>query len=270
MPPRPEQRRQRTTDENFAQSVALVFAALSAFQARALPARHAAAARPAAGRGAGAPSVWGQWRQVASNRPFLLFSAAMTGSYVLTFQVYLALPPAADAVLGPDGTKATSGLFVVSAAVAVAGQLRLTGWAERRFTPHRALAAGLAAMGAAFLPLALAPAASAPATLVALAVSVAVLGAAGAVVHPFETATVVALSGNRLVATHYGLYNTVSGLGITLGNLALGALWDATRADAPWVVWIALAMTGTGCATAVTALARTGRLHPLPAQPAPA
>ncbi|MCQ8189273.1 MFS transporter [Streptomyces rugosispiralis] len=251
-------------------TAAVIFAALSVLQARALPARHDTGTHRTATENAGTPTVWRQWRRVVSNRPFLLFSAAMTGSYVLTFQVYLVLPLAADAALGADGTKATSGLFVISAAVAVAGQLRLTGWAKRRFTPHQALAAGLAAMGAAFVPLALTPARSAIGPLTALAVSVAVLAAAGAVVYPFEMDTVVALSGNKLVATHYGLYNTVSGLGITLGNLALGALWDAAHADAPWLVWAVLAVTGAACATAVTALARTGRLHPQPVRPAPA
>ncbi|KAA6223786.1 MFS transporter [Streptomyces albofaciens JCM 4342] len=247
---------------------AVIFAALSVLQIRALPARRGATgSRPEAG-GTAARSVWAQWRQVAANRPFLLFSAAMIGSYVLTFQVYLVLPLAADAALGANGTKATSALFVVSAAVAVAGQLRLTGWAKRRFTPHQALTGGLAALGIAFAPLALVPAGSGAAVLAALVASVAVLAAAGAVVYPFEMDTVVALSGNNLVATHYGFYNTVSGLGITLGNLALGALWDAAHADAPWLVWTALALTGAGCATAVAALARNGHLNSPAPQPA--
>nr|BFD86844.1 MFS transporter [Streptomyces sp. Xyl84] len=240
---------------------AAVFAALSVLQARALPQRRGTgdSAREAGG-------VWAQWRQVAANRPFLLFSAAMIGSYVLTFQVYLALPLAADAALGVDGTKVTSALFVVSAAVAVAGQLRLTGWARQHFTPQQALIAGLGAMGAAFLPLALAPSSSTPAVLGALVAAVALLAAAGAVVYPFEMDTVVALSANRLVATHYGFYNTVSGLGITLGNLVCGALWDYAHArGANWLVWLTLTATGVGCATAVAALARTGRLtHPMP------
>jgi hypothetical protein len=71
--------------------------------------------------------------------------------------------------------------------------------------------------------------------------------------------TVVSLSGGRLVATHYGLYNTVSGLGITLGNLAIGAVWDAS-ADQPRLPWLALSAVGAACAAAVAALARTGRL----------
>ncbi|WP_445156348.1 hypothetical protein [Kitasatospora aureofaciens] len=42
---------------------------------------------------------------------------------MLAFQVYLAFPLAADTALGAGGTKATSGLFVLSAAVSVARQL---------------------------------------------------------------------------------------------------------------------------------------------------
>lgn len=232
-----------------------VFAALTLLQWRTLPARH-----PGTGIGSQA-GVLAQWRGVVANRPFLLFSAAMTGSYVLTFQVYLALPLAATDALGTGGTAVTSGLFVVSAAVAVVGQLRLTRWAKDRWRPNEALVRGLTAMGLAFVPLALTPRGSASAVLVSLVVAVVLLAAGSAVVHPFEMDTVVALSGNRLVATHYGLYNTVSGLGVTLGNLGTGALWDvARRHDATWLTWAALAVTGTACAAAVAALARAGRL----------
>ncbi|MFF2960909.1 MFS transporter [Streptomyces sp. NPDC057963] len=241
---------------------ATIFAALTVLQGRALPARRATAAKD----GGGAGGVLAQWRQVVANRPFLLFSLAMIGSYVLTFQVYLALPMAADAALGADGTKATSGLFVLSAAVAVAGQLRLTAWAKARWNRPQAMVRGLAAMGLAFTPLALAQAAGPgmwqpPVELAALAAAVVLLAAGGAVVYPLEMDTVVALSGNRLVATHYGLYNTVSGLGITLGNLATGALWDfASAHHALWLTWAALTATGLGCAGAVYGLARTGRI----------
>ncbi|GGN89493.1 hypothetical protein GCM10011579_084410 [Streptomyces albiflavescens] len=155
----------------------------------------------------------------------------------------------------------TSGLFVISAAVAVVGQLRLTGWAKQRWSPVQALVRGLAAMGLAFLPLALTPPDAAAAVLIALVVAVALLAAGSAVVYPFEMDTVVSLSGNRLVATHYGLYNTLSGLGITLGNLATGVLWDfADQHDALWLTWWALAATGFACAGSVAGLARSGRL----------
>ncbi|MEU3063808.1 MFS transporter [Streptomyces subrutilus] len=255
---------------------AAVFALLSAAQARALPDRRAA--DPGAVPAGGGPSrvpVGAGWRTVVANRPFLLFSAAMIGSYVLTFQVYLALPLAAGGALGADGAKVTSGLFVLSAAVAVAGQLRLTAWARSRWPADRALVRGLAVMGLAFLPLALAPSGGGRygtgGVLVALAVAVALLAAGSAVVYPFEMDTVVSLSGNRLVATHYGLYNTVSGLGITVGNLATGAFWDyAQRHGVAWLPWVALTATGLACAGAVHALSRTGRLAAPAARPVPA
>ncbi|MET9103686.1 MFS transporter [Streptomyces antibioticus] len=236
---------------------AAIFAVLTVLQWRALPARHG----ETAGTTAAPDGVLAQWRTVVANRPFLLFATAMIGSYVLTFQVYLALPLAASNALGSKGTWVTSGLFVVSAAVAVTGQLRLTGWAKQRWNPGRALVRGLTAMGLAFLPLALTPPGTTVTVLAALVAAVVLLAAGSAVVYPFEMDTVVALSGNRLVATHYGLYNTVSGLGITIGNLAVGALWDfAVRHDALWLTWGALTMTGLVCAASVAALARSGRL----------
>ena len=116
-------------------------------------------------------------------------------------------------------------------------------------------------MGLAFLPLALTPPGATGAVLAALVAAVVLLAAGSAVVYPFEMDTVVTLSGNRLVATHYGLYNTVSGFGITLGNLATGALWDfAARHDALWLTWCMLTVTGLICAASVAALARSGRL----------
>ncbi|MFD4261336.1 MFS transporter [Streptomyces sp. NPDC058534] len=236
---------------------AAVFSVLTVLQWRALPVRRGDTADSTAMP----EGVLAQWRTVVANRPFVLFSTAMIGSYVLTFQVYLALPLAAQGALGSRGAWATSGLFVVSAAVAVGAQLRLTGWAKKRWSPAQALVRGLAAMGLAFLPLALAPAGATASVLAALVIAVALLAAGSAVVYPFEMDTVVALAGNRLVATHYGLYNTVSGVGITLGNLATGALWDfAAGHDALWLTWCALTATGLACASSVAALARSGRL----------
>ncbi|MER5940413.1 MFS transporter [Streptomyces sp. NPDC001928] len=237
-------------------TAAVIFAGLTVLQWRRLPARQDHTAHATRREG-----VLTQWRTVAANRPFLLFAAAMIGSYVLTFQVYLALPLAAADALGTDATAATSGLFVVSAAVAVLGQLRLTGWARKRWPQDMALVRGLAAIGLAFLPLALVPRGSSAAMLGSLIAAVALLAAGSAVVYPFEMDTIVALSGNRLVATHYGLYNTISGLGITLGNLVTGALWDfAHRHHALWLTWTALTAIGLACAASVAALARTGRL----------
>ncbi|MEV7085726.1 MFS transporter [Streptomyces sp. NPDC093085] len=269
---------------------AAVFAALTVLQWRALPARggardtagadgHWAGAdgrgTEADGRGARRWGVPASWRTVLANRPFVLFSLAMIGSYVLTFQVYLALPLAASDALGQDAGRATGALFVVSAVVTVAGQLRLTGWATRRWSPQGALVRGLTVLGVAFLPPALVFAGEGPGArpwvVGALLAAVVALAVGSAVVYPFEMDTVVALCGDRLVATHYGFYQTVSGLGITLGNLATGALWDlAGRTGAHWLPWAALTVTGLGCAAAVGALARGGRLARPAVPPLPA
>ncbi|MEU3750684.1 MULTISPECIES: MFS transporter [Streptomyces] len=219
---------------------AVLFAGLTLVQLRHLPVRGGDAL--SAGK-----DGRGQFRTVLSHRTFWLFSLAMTGSYVLSFQVYLALPLAAE------GTGLTTALFVVSALVALAGQLRITAWCRRRLDRERCLVLGLALMGGAFLV---------PAALgrgvAGLLLCAAVLAVANAVLYPYEMDTVVALSRGRWVATHYGLYNTVCGIGITVGNLATGALLDVTGWSA--VPWLALCAVGLVCAGAVALLARGGRL----------
>ncbi|MBB5494515.1 hypothetical protein [Nocardiopsis metallicus] len=124
-----------------------------------------------------------------------------------------------------SGNIAVAALFAVSALVAITCQVRLTDWAKRRWDAAQALPRGLAVMAVAFLPVlatppladALRDMTEAPPLAAALVVApalltAALLGLGGALVYPFEMDTVVRLSGDRLVATHYGLYNTVSGI----------------------------------------------------------
>lgn len=66
-------------------AAAVVFAMLTAAQLFALP-QHSAEPAPEK------TSVLHDWRVVIANRSFLMFATAMIGSYVLSFQVYLALP----------------------------------------------------------------------------------------------------------------------------------------------------------------------------------
>ncbi|MBD0843742.1 MFS transporter [Streptomyces sp. TRM68416] len=242
-----------------------IFALLSVVQIRALPARRA---EGAGGRESG---VLAQWRAVLANRPFLLFSVAMIGSYVLTFQVYLALPLEVRR-LGGDGefgTVAVALLFAVSGLSTILGQTRVTAWCRTRYEPGQALVRGLAVMGLAFVPLAAATAvpvpesgtglwllAALPPTLAALLLAVGTM-----IAYPFEMDTIVRLSGDRLVATHYGLYNTICGIGITVGNLGAGAALDAARAAGlPALPWITLCALGLACAAALYGLHRAGRL----------
>ncbi|MDX2699676.1 MFS transporter [Streptomyces ipomoeae] len=248
-----------------------IFAVLSAVQIRALPARGREDEDGEVRRGDRPESVLAQWRGILANRSFLLFSAAMTGSYVLTFQVYLALPLEVRRLggAGEFGTAAVAVLFAVSGLSTILGQTRVTAWCKARYEPGQALIRGLMVMGAAFVPLLLAATvpvpdggpglwlpAAVPPTLAALLLAVGTM-----IAYPFEMDTIVRLSGDRLVATHYGLYNTVCGVGITVGNLLTGAALDAAReAGLPALPWISLSALGLACAAAVYGLHRTGRL----------
>ncbi|MFF9808521.1 MFS transporter [Streptomyces coeruleorubidus] len=253
---------------------AAIFALLSVVQIRALPARRPEDAKRQTGDGG--QGVLAQWRGILANRPFLLFSVAMIGSYVLSFQVYLALPLEVRRLGGDgeSGTAAVAMLFAVSGLTTILGQTRVTAWCKERYEPGQALVRGLAAMGLAFVPLLLATAvpvpesgiglwllAAVPPTLAALLLAIGTM-----IAYPFEMDTIVRLSGDRLVATHYGLYNTICGIGITVGNLGTGAALDAARAAGmPALPWIVLTVLGLACAAALYGLHRTGRLAAQPA-----
>lgn len=250
-----------------------IFALLSVVQIRALPPRRGADAKDGKDddAGAGRAGVLAQWRAVLGNRPFLLFSVAMIGSYVLTFQVYLALPLEVRRVGGDGefGTAAVALLFAVSGLATILFQTRVTAWCGARMDPGRALAWGLAVMGGAFLPLLVVTAIPVPdggigrwalaAVPPALAALLLALGTM--IAYPFEMDTIVRLAGDRLVATHYGLYNTICGIGITLGNLLTGAALDTARkAGLSALPWLTLSVLGAACAAALGGLHRSGRL----------
>jgi predicted MFS family arabinose efflux permease len=245
-------------------TAALLFLLLLVLQARALPARRALREEP--GR-----SMLGDWRHVLGNRPFLLFSLAMVGSYVLNFQVYLALPMQVRHAGG--GEMGVAVLFAVSGLLTVAGQVRLTAWIKARWRPGTAIVRGLWLMAAAFLPLAATASIGPPRpgsfgvvlALLPVLLSTVLLTVATMIVYPFEMTTIVALCGDRLVGTSYGLYNTIAGFGIAAGNLLTGAALDASvRPGLAALTWIALTATGAGCALAVGLLARGGHLTGLP------
>ncbi|WP_367318636.1 MFS transporter [Streptomyces sp. HUAS ZL42] len=257
---------------------AAVFALLSVVQTRSLPARRADRGTGADG---GPEGLLAQWRGVLRNRAFLLFATAMIGSYVLSFQVYLALPLEVRRLggAGEFGTAAVGLLFAASGLATIFGQTRVTAWCKERLAPGQALTWGLLSMGLAFAPLLAATAlpvpaegigrlliAAVPPTLAALLLALGTM-----IAYPFEMDTIVQLSGDRLVATHYGLYNTICGIGITLGNLLTGAALDAARAAGVSALpWLALLVLGLVCAGSLHGLHRGGRLTPATAEPEPA
>ncbi|WP_280494794.1 MFS transporter [Nocardia asiatica] len=239
-----------------AATAAAVFAALTVAQLFALPTRRAETPPEKT-------SVVEDWRTVVSNRRFVAFAVAMIGSYVLSFQVYLALPLQADYVAGTRSQAVTSAVFVISGVVAVAGQLRITAWLRSRWRTGRSLVVGMSLLAVSFLPLALVPGSErfgTAAAIAALLAAAALLAVGTAAVFPFEMDTVVSLANGRLVATHYGFYNTVVGVGILIGNLATGAVVGAAHdAGAAWAVWVGLIAIGALAALALHRLDRSER-----------
>ncbi|MDA3628986.1 MFS transporter [Saccharopolyspora sp. WRP15-2] len=255
-------------------TAAAVFAALTVLQVRALPQRKAAREATAE------RSVLADWRTVLANRSFVLFSIAMIGTYVLSFQVYLALPLEAQRLAGDGlaGTATVASLFAVSGLLAIAGQMRITAWCKQRWEPGVCLVVGLLVMGTAFIPpllTAALPAATGSTSVtevvlraVPLVLSAALIGLAQVIVFPFEMDTIVTLSENKIVATHYGLYNTVCGVGIMIGNLATGSVLDLARsAGMPALPWVAMFGIGLLCAAGLASLQRARRLTSPGAQP---
>jgi len=242
---------------------AIVFALLTVLQARYLPARAGAEA------GSERP-VLTDWREAFTNRPFLAFAAAMIASYALSFQIYLGLPLEVRRITG-DQTW-TVALFAITALLGIAGQIQLTAWCKARYTPGQAMTRGLFLMGLAFAPLTVAERLPGPMSQIGALLICAVLLTAGTMmVFPFEMATIATLSGGRLIGTHYGVYNLLSGLGILAANLLTGTALDAARTlQAPGLPWLLLAAVGLASAWALAALERRGRLTrpPAPTEPA--
>ncbi|MET8051422.1 MFS transporter, partial [Streptosporangium sp. NPDC005286] len=98
----------------------------------------------------------------------------------------------------------------------------------------------------------------------------ALLSLATMIIYPFEMATIATFGGRHMVGTYYGLYSTLAGIGIAAGNLLTGWALDlGARLGLPSLPWLALTLIGLGCAAAVAALDRSGRLAASP-QTAPA
>ncbi|KUI22241.1 MFS transporter [Mycobacterium sp. GA-1285] len=241
-----------------AAGAAAVFAALTIAQLFALPKHNAASPQHNS-------SILDDWRAVVANRSFLLFAAAMIGSYVLSFQVYLALPLHAKNLMPHAESVVVAGIFVISGLVAVAGQLRITQWFAKRWGSGHSLVIGMLILASAFTPMAVFPddgRAGEIAAVSALLLGAAVLAVGSAAVFPFEMDTVVSLAGGRLIATHYGFYNTIVGIGILVGNLGTGALMQrAADAGSAELTWIVLSTIGLLAALALYRLERAGRLQ---------
>ncbi|MFC6081959.1 MFS transporter [Sphaerisporangium aureirubrum] len=241
-------------------TAALMFAALTVAQLRALPPQRTSTHRT------GRPFL-ADWSEALSNRNFMLFAGAMSGSYILNFQIYLTLPLEIRRTTG--GELGVTLMFVLSGLLTIATQAHVTSWATRRWTPPAAVTRGLFLMSAAFLPLALTapflpPTGPVP-PMIPIMLTTTLLTLATMLAYPFEMATIITLAGDRMIATYYGIYNTLAGLGIATGTLLSGLTLDiAHHSSLPSLPWTALTLIGTTCALALHLLSRKNRLTGTP------
>ncbi|GAA3465026.1 MFS transporter [Saccharothrix longispora] len=217
-----------------------IFAALTAAQAFALP------ARPAARSGG---SVLGDWRECLADRRFLAFTCALSGLFALQNQLYLLLPVQAQRATG--SAVSVTALFVVSTLTTLLLQVRVTRRLARR--PRGAvIAAGLAVAGAGF---------AAPALwsgIVPVLVTTALLALGVVVAQPFVYDLIPEFGSPTLSGTYFGVFYLASGVAAALGNALVG--WVSGFGDGP--ASLLCVAIGLGSAAAVARLHRRGTLSP--------
>jgi predicted MFS family arabinose efflux permease len=207
--------------------------------------------------------IWADWREALGNRAFLAFAATMFASYALVFQITFGLPLEVRHVSG--GQAGVTALFMISAVLGLAFQVRLITWCERRWTPGQAMTRGLVIMGFAFVPLMLPPPHGGPVIrLLPVLTCAAILTIGTMMVFPFEMATIANLAEGRVIGTYYSVNNLLSGFGIVFGNLisaaAVGLSHSMRMAALPWMV---LLLLGLLSAAGLRFVDRGGRLSPV-------
>jgi hypothetical protein len=208
--------------------------------------------------------VLGSWGTVVRNRRFVAFTLCGSAYLALYNQVYLVLPLEAQRV---TGTPAVVGvLFAVSTVTGIVLYVRVAAWAGSRWPPGTCVAAGVALMGAGFVPVAISAPLLPTATGLTPAAALPVL--AGAVVftfgialaNPFTMQLLPVVGSERLIGTYYGFYYLVSAVVAAAISAAAGALLDvsgsAWRAAAP----LALVAVGLAGAAGTALMQRRGQL----------
>lgn len=221
-------------------------------------------------------SVWRDWSEVLTNRPFLWFSLAMVGFLVLNNQLYLGLPLEVQRLTGSDAL--VGGIYILLSLLIIFGQVGVTTYCRARWRGPQAIALGLLSMALAFLPpligaalLPLNTAAASGATRIGLLIvnlspilcSIALLALGTMMAQPFVMELIPVLSRERLFGTYFGFYSVASAIGVTVGNTLTGAAFDTGQdgglAGLPWLLMILLGLAST---IGVATLDYRGQLNP--------
>ncbi|GAB3691150.1 MFS transporter [Saccharopolyspora tripterygii] len=214
--------------------------------------------------------VLDSWREVVTNRRFLVFTLALSAYFGLYNQLYLTLPLEAQRVSGLSW--AITAVFVVSTVIGVFGQVRITDWCRARWSAGRSAAIGLACMGLSFVPL-LAAAPLLPtrgvgdtgaAVLLAVLpvlVTTVLFTVGQAITNPFAMELLPIVGSERLAGTYYGFYYLVSSLVAAGVSWLVGALLDGfTSPELRWAPWLVLCAVGLAGALGTGVMERRGLL----------
>jgi MFS family permease len=221
--------------------------------------------------------VRSEWKEVLANRAFVMFAVGMVAYLTLYSQLYLSLPLEIRRLTGDDA--GTGILFTICALLSIMTQVHIIAYLKAHCRPLQAIAVGLTLMGGAFLPLLAArpllpihtlPGAFGDTTTLhavfmgavnfsPVFVSAMLLSLGTMVVSPFALSLIPVLGGNRLLGTYFGFYYLVQGSGTVVGNLAIGAAFDAGKTlgfqSFPWLLLVGF---GLASAASIMALDRKG------------
>lgn len=186
------------------------------------------------------------WREVLSNRVFLVFAAGYSAYLVSYNQLYLALPAELNRV-NADG-RMLGLLFALASTLIILGQLPVSTLSRRLLGRTGALVGGFVLIGLAFAVVALRP----PGVTGAVAFVV-LLTLGEMLVVPRAKELVPVLAGERRLGTYFGVLASAGGVAVLVGSTAVGALLEHGR-----VAWVVLALLPLAGACVLAGLARRG------------
>ncbi|WP_439029378.1 MFS transporter [Gordonia terrae] len=193
------------------------------------------------------------WRTVLSDRVFIVY-ATLCGTQLAAFSlIYLMLPVELRSLTGDESGL---GWFYAGAAILVIVGQRPMVAVTHRIGHRRAVIVGMAMIGMSFLTPALTAMVDANVALgyAALAAWIALLHLGQMLMVPPMRDTAARLAAERHLGAHFGLLNSIAGLGCLAASAGVGALYDlaGTHNLSTFAVWlpvtvvIMLAVAGLG------------------------
>ncbi|SES33956.1 MFS transporter [Corynebacterium cystitidis] len=179
------------------------------------------------------------FREVFSNKKFVIFAVAYSVYLVGYNQLYQGLPVEVERASGSQA--ALGSMFIIASVVSVFGQMPLNGVAAR-MGRSRAIGVGFAIQAAAFVWVAVTNWWDSLAVAVVFVVTLSV-GQMLAV--PVSRDLVGVLARERRLGTYFGVLNSFGGLAVLIAATAVGPLYDdPSSSRAWWAIAVALLIAG--------------------------